>query len=370
MHGELATFIESVKQDRDRIQGFDEAKTVQSIVQRILHLLDWNIFDEVIPEYSLAGGKVDLALQRNGSNRVFIEAKRVGANLEMHQVQLLRYAFSEGVRLAVLTSGVSWWLYLPLADGSWEQRRFFALDLLEQDSEFVAENLDRFLSRKRVESGDAENSAEEYRQSRQRRLILRKTLPLAWNKLVTQPDELLLDLLIETAETLSGYRAEQEMVATFLSRNRDGLLVPEPSDVRDLPSIRQAHQVSTNFHEDRPLRASDLTGTKPTGFAIGDEEYEISWWIEMLIAVCDRLYDEDAAQFEEAALSLVGRKRPYFSRNPDELRIPSEFRNTGIFFEANLSSSSIYMRSRSLLALFDYDPDSLRIYLDQSNNNS
>lgn len=93
MRTALAEFIDAVKADRDRIQAFDEAKTVQYIVLRILSMLGWDIFEEVIPEWTVLGGKVDLAVQRNGANRIFIEAKRVGADLETHQDQLLRYAF-------------------------------------------------------------------------------------------------------------------------------------------------------------------------------------------------------------------------------------------------------------------------------------
>lgn len=360
MHTTLVDFIDAVKANRDRIQTFDEAKTVQYIVLRILSMLGWDIFEEVIPEWTVLGGKVDLAVQRSGANRIFIEAKRVGADLETHQDQLLRYAFSEGVKLGVMTSGVSWWLYLPLAEGSWEQRRFFAIDLLEQDSGFAADNFIRFLESERVIGGEAVQSAEEYRQSRQRKYILQKTLPLAWNKLVTQPDELLLDMLIETTETLSGYRAEQEMVARFLVQHRRRLLVPEPIDVSDIGTA--SPPVPEKPDGFQPVRADELTGTKPVAFAIGGRTHEIGHWIEMLAGVCDVLYEQDSRRFEEAALSLKGRKRPYFTRNPDELRSPWEFRDTGIYMEANQSSSSIYMRCRNLLALFDYSPDELTVW--------
>lgn len=360
MHSPLVAFIDAVKTDRDRIQGFDEAKTVQYIILRILSMLGWDIFEEVIPEYMVLGGKVDLAVQRGGVNRIFVEAKRVGADLETHQDQLLRYAFSEGVKLGVMTSGVSWWLYLPLAEGSWEQRRFFAIDLLEQDSTAAADNFIRFLEAERVVSGEALRSAEAYRQSRQRVYILHKTLPLAWNKLVSQPDELLLDMLIETTESLSGYRAEQEMVARFLAQHRRQLLVPEPGDTSDIGAASQAPVTPTTGSQ--IAHASDLTGSKPTAFAIGDRVYEINYWIEMLGQVCDCLYERDPHRFMEAALSLKGRKRPYFTCNPDELRSPWQFRDTDLYIEANQSASSIYMRCRSLLALFDHDPEALRVW--------
>ena len=41
---------------------------------------------------------------------MFIEVKRSGENLENHRQQLLEYCFQEGVKLAALTNGRTWWL--------------------------------------------------------------------------------------------------------------------------------------------------------------------------------------------------------------------------------------------------------------------
>lgn len=72
----LRSFIDQVKNERDRIQGFDEATTRQHIVQRILHILGWDIFDELIPEYQIENGRVDFAVQVDAISYVFLEVKR------------------------------------------------------------------------------------------------------------------------------------------------------------------------------------------------------------------------------------------------------------------------------------------------------
>lgn len=361
MHSELCDFIDSIKAERDRIQGFDEATTKQFIIQRIFHLLGWNIFTDLIPEYQVQDGRVDFAIQRDGASFVFVEAKRVGADLDEAQEQLLRYAFQEGVGLGVLTNGVSWWLYLPLAAGSWAQRRFFAIDLLEQPSTVAADSFMRFLSSARVVNGEAARSAEEYRQSRQRQAILEKTMPIAWNRLMSGPDELLLDLLIETAEAISGYRAEQEMAAKFVAQYSRQFRVPEPQDMMELPIARS---VAPQAEQAVRVNPADFTGTKPVSFTLADASYSVDSWKALLFQICDLLYQQDPDLFVEASLSLRGRKRPYFSINPDELRSPLEFRNTGVYVETNQSASSIFSRCRSLIALFDHDPDDLLIVLD------
>ena len=69
---------------------------------------------EVVPEHTVGNRRVDYALRPGSPNAVFIEVKRRGENLDRHQQQLLEYCFQEGVKLAALTNGLTWWLYLPL----------------------------------------------------------------------------------------------------------------------------------------------------------------------------------------------------------------------------------------------------------------
>lgn len=117
MRSPLIDFVDGIKAARDRLQTVDEATTKQYLVLQLLHLLGWNIFNELIPEYPVEDGRVDYAIQRDGINYLFIEVKRVGTDLQNDQEQLLRYAFHGGLKLSVLTNGTAWWLYLPLSEG-------------------------------------------------------------------------------------------------------------------------------------------------------------------------------------------------------------------------------------------------------------
>ena len=140
MQNQLTSFIEILKVDR-RIISFDEAATQQAVVTRLLSLLGWDIFniDEVTPEYSIGEGRVDYSLRIGNVNKVFIEVKKIGEELEKHQEQLLEYSYKQGVRLSILTNGVTWWFYLPWQEGSWEQRKFYSIDILQQESNDGAE---------------------------------------------------------------------------------------------------------------------------------------------------------------------------------------------------------------------------------------
>ncbi|MFQ5873335.1 MAG: hypothetical protein ACE5JL_06000 [Dehalococcoidia bacterium] len=201
--------------------SLDEPGTKQGIVLRLLSLAGWDAFDlsEVVPEYTVGSRRVDYALRVGSANRVFIEVKRPSENLEEHQQQLLDYCFQEGVKLAVLTNGRTWWLYLPLREGSWEQRRFLTIDLESQEPEVVQARFIEFLSRDEVGTGNAVNTAEELVQSQRKVDTIRETIVKAWNEIIEAPDELLVDLISEATERICGFKPDSGMVKEFLAQH-------------------------------------------------------------------------------------------------------------------------------------------------------
>jgi predicted type IV restriction endonuclease len=157
----LIAFIENLKTNRN-IGSFDEAATKQAIILPILQMLGWNIFDidEVMPELSTGNGRVDYSLKLDGSNKVFIEAKNTSEDLERHEEQLLDYSFREGVEIAALTNGTTWWFYLPTQKGDWKERKFFTIDLIQQDSRDASSKFTDLLLKTKVMSGAALENAE------------------------------------------------------------------------------------------------------------------------------------------------------------------------------------------------------------------
>jgi len=100
MNEKLLHFIEALKNRKgsERLDYSDEAATKQGIVLRILSFLNWDAFniDEVRPEYVVDTGRIDYSLKINGKDRVFIEVKRAGEELDGHEEQLLNYSFKAG----------------------------------------------------------------------------------------------------------------------------------------------------------------------------------------------------------------------------------------------------------------------------------
>jgi len=356
MKEQLLSFVGTLNLDR-RIISFDEAATKQAVVLRVLSLLGWDTFniDEIIPEYSVGERRVDYSLKISNVSRVFIEVKKIGEDLEKHQEQLLNYAFQEGVKLAILTNGVTWWFYLPLHEGSWMQRKFYTIDILQQEPEDIVSKFMDFLSRENVASGTAIENAEAIYKGQQKQNILRETVPKAWNKVVSEADELLIELINETTEKICGYKADSEMIEQFLVEYKGQLIISitPPMKVTPLTTVKVGPLP-------QPSKPGNYTGKYISSFSFRGSQYEVRTWKDMLVRLCDILNAAHGNEFDKV-LSLRGRKRPYFTHSENELRSPEKFSNTDIFLETNLSANQIVKICFDLLALFGYSSTDLRI---------
>lgn len=229
MNEKINQFIKEIRSNHSRISRYDEAATKQGIVLRLFSLLGWNTFDteEVRPEYTVEGKRVDYSLAVNEGNVVFVEVKRPTQELDKHEKQLLDYSFHQGVDLAILTNGILYWFYLPTAKGSWRKRKFYTIDILSQDSHEISMKFIDILSKQNVTSGNSIKECNRIYESRLKNSIISETLPEAWNKIINEPESLLIDLLLETTERLCGYRPEEKSIKKFLSQHLVQLRIRE-----------------------------------------------------------------------------------------------------------------------------------------------
>lgn len=349
----LSSFVEKLKTNSE-LGMMDEAATKQAILLPVLQFLGWQVFDiaEVYPEYPVKGTSVDYCLRIREENRVFIEAKRVREALDNHEEQLVGYAFKEGVKLAVLTNGVEWRLYLPLEAGSWDRRNFFTINLLEQKTSNICEKLDQFLSKRNVEDESAVTYAQEILKSRKRTDTIRKALPEAWRRILAEPDELLVDIIAERTEAVCGYRPEGDDVALFISN----LAKPESTNVEKapLPIKREVRRRTSESHQGLYI------GKKINAFILEGKRYPIDNWISMLIQLCAIMAAKHPEEFPQV-LTLRGSKLRYFSKEPEDLVYPKDIPGTDVYAEAKLNSDSIVRNARDVLRLMGYSDTSLEI---------
>ncbi len=353
MTDDLIGLIEKFKSGR-RFSALDEAATKQGIVLPLLSRLGWDCFDveEVFPEYAVAGRRVDLALRIGNKNKAFLEVKKPSEDLEKHQEQLLDYSFKEGIKLAILTNGSSWWFYLPLNEGSWEQRKFYAVDLEEQPSEEVASKFLDFLSRSAVENGKALDNAETVYKSQRKTKVIQEALPLAFHRLLSESNEVVIEVLSEITERICGYKPDAEIVAEFL-RDSSGSPAPQRPAAEGSPQGRPPSKMQIGATASRAY-----TGTAIDAFTFKGKEYPVRTWIELLLRLCQLLLAIHGRDFERC-LALEGRKRPYFSKNSDVLRLPKKVSNSEVYVETNLSANSIVKLCLDLIALFGYQDSDL-----------
>lgn len=296
----LPRVIESLRQGR----YINEAAVSQGIVLPILDALGWPVFDtaSVSPEYSLEGRRVDFALlDTNHRPRVFIEVKRPG-QAEGADRQLFEYAFHSGVPLAILTDGQEWGIYLPAEEGTYDERRVYKLDLLAREINVSTERLSRYLLCRDVLSGSALEAARtDYRDAARIRLI-HNALPTAWNRLLREPDEILLELLADTTEDICGYKPSLDDCAQFITSAKQ----PPPLPPSPTPSVSP-----------RPNRASTKSGS--LSFTMNGSTVQARFAREVMQEILKRLADRDQTFLVRFASRKHGRKRKYISQDRLEL---------------------------------------------------
>ena len=310
----LTEQIERVKADLRQGKFTSEASVSQGILLSVLQELGWNVFDTslVTPEYSVENRRVDYALCRSSKNPIiFVEVKKVGNLSEAADRQLFEYAFHVGVQMAVLTDGQEWSFYLPGEQGRYDERRVYKLDMLERDTDEIAERLNRYLSYERVCSGEALQAAKSDYQNVAQGREIEKTFPKAWNALLEEPDSLLLEMLAEKVADLCGYKPEPRACEKFLESIDKNM----PQETR--PSERSRPQYL-------PLQTSNIPGTRTRetrtfSIVFKGTHHQTNSAIERLKKVLQLLDQEDSTFLERFATQKHGQKIRYLSRDRHQL---------------------------------------------------
>ena len=379
MKKEIVTFIKDLKSNK-KLDKFDEASTKQAVVLRLFSFLGWDIFnvDEVYPDYSVNSHSVTYALRAKNTNKIFIEVKRVHEKLDNYQKPLLNFASSEKVDISILTNGVLWWFYLPKSAGNSQEKWFYSVDLLKQKEDAFVPQLIDLLSKNKVVKGQALKAAKTLNQNKNQKMAS-NVIPEAWNKIISQPNMIFVELLRESTEKICGCRVEAKLIERFLEKHLDKWLVtsrpatssaPPPKVIEVSKSSLNASDVSASR-----LNASDVSASKSKKTLKKPESYidkeiksytfngktnPVRYWEDLLTGLCDYFAAIHAKDFEKV-LWISGEDKTYFSRYSDQLRIPEKIKGSDIYVETKLGPDEIVKTSRSLLREFGYDASELSI---------
>lgn len=328
----LAQDIEDIRAGIKSGRFANEASVSQGIVLRILNALSWPTYDTrvVCPEYSLSGRRVDYALCHPASKPIaFVEVKQIGQS-DGAERQLFEYAFHAGVPMAILTDGQEWNFFLPAEQGDYGERRVYKLDIVERDVEECVSRLERYLRHDAIASGAAIDAArQDYRNVARERQIV-STLPAAWDRLVEDEDEMLLEIVADKVENLCGFKPDPDTVARFLkSRTKGGPAMDAPRPQAPQPRfVQPVAQVSiAPAPAPAPIQRPAATPARQgasfpssIGFVLDGQHHAGRNACDVMIQAFEALAARDATFPERfAALPKHGRTRRYLSKTPDEL---------------------------------------------------
>ena len=370
MKKEISTFITDLKSNK-KLDKFDEASTKQAVVLRMLSFLGWDIFnvDEVYPDYSANSFTVSYALRVKNTNKIFIEVKRVQEKLDNYQKPLLSFASRENVDIAILTNGVLWWFYLPKSSGNSQEKWFYSVDLLKQTEDSFVTQLIDLLSNNKVVKGQALKAAKALNQNKNQK-IASNVIPEAWNKIISQPNMIFVELLRETTEKICGCKVEAKLVERFLEKHLDRWLITNrpttsmapPPKVIEISNLenKTVPKISAPQPQKSLNKPESYVNKEIKSFTFNGKTNPARYWEDLLTGLCDYFAAIHSKNFEKV-LWISGEDKTYFSRYSDQLRIPEKIKGTDIYVETKLGPDEIVKTSRSLLTEFGYDASELSI---------
>ncbi len=378
--------------ERIRVTPFpDNERAVEiKVILPLLAALGWDIHgDAVRYQYKVSGtrsrnqGVVDMALIGARGPLCFIEAKNADERLDNHVSQLLGYAFYEGVVLCALTNGREWWLYLPREGGKPETRKFAQLNLETDPSDSLAEQMQQFLAKDNLESGQAEKLGKATLSEKRERAI--------WREMLEKPDKSLVQTVSERIERETGIRPPASRVATLLAEVR---FEAQDTTSQNTPTTHPRKQAST--HPRKPASTpprkpasklevkgdQDKSATQPDhdtkrkmspskkiyGVKIWGEYREVRRWSVAYVMLANEIYKRNSETFMEKVKSLDGRKFPSFSHSEEACSSPAspakylEDSDPTIFVYVHGSASSQENRVKKLLETFGYPSDDKNIW--------
>ena len=327
----------------------EETAKLQILVP-ILQKLGWSLTrQEIVFEYVVHGGRIDIALSGPGRIVAFIEAKAPNVNLDRHVEQVVRYAFVEGVDICVLSNGIEWRLYLPMQRGArFEERQFATLRTKQDPLEQLQSDLEAFLSKTNLVDGTAQQLAEERWKRIRRDEALKKAIPEAWRRMLTEPDDDLLDLLGQRVDEQTGLQLTREEVESTIGP----FLVPYDPKHQPLGAPDPTPPASPRRPADPEL------GRKPSGIRLWGTYRPVGSWMQVLLLVLEGLHDRHGADVFERGLSrLVNRRRDALSR-------PVKVGNTVFWINRNIPIPELHRRSYASLKALGHPSTDLEIVYD------
>lgn len=345
----LKDFLKKNQSDK-RSKNFDEASIKQAIVLKILSLLEWDPFnlDEIQPEYRFKEHKVDFAIKHKDSVKAFLSVKKDLNDFKKHIEMLLNWSAQCDVKIAVYTNGLSWWFFLPLVEGSKDDKIFCTIDMQEEEIEVIDQKFSDFLSKKNVISDNATKLAEDICNKKREDMLINEHLPKAWDKIMNEPDKWLIDVISEVTKDLCGYKPDIEKVKEFVRSDR---------------KIQAAQSVVLEITDSKKTinkAKKNYKGKSVKSFNFKDEEHNVKSWQDVPWKLCDILSKKHKDSFD-SVLWIMLDGRDFFSLDPHQFLMSKKIANTNIYINTDLSETMALALTNEILSHFGYKDSDLVI---------
>lgn len=330
-----------------------EEATKDSLVRPLLVALGYDVSDptEIVPEFNCdygtkKGEKVDFAILKNGNPYIIIECKHCKSDLGMVDLsQLHRYFSVTEAKLAILTNGRIYKFYTDTQKTNiMDYTPFLEIDLITFNENDLAE-LKKF-SKDLFNMDDIFSSATEAKQ-------IARIVEFLKNQLDSPSDDFV-KFLINKLNLYSG-KLTEKVIKQFIPifKTAHNKLIAELATDR----IEQTHghqEGENDESEDEDPPAIGISGTKPEKYTFMGETVFVKSWIELLQKLTSQIYKYNSDSFSKI-FSISGRKRIYFTDNPEILVRPIQIENSVYFIEGNLSAKRIIVLCRRMLKTFGYN---------------
>ncbi len=329
-----------------------EEATKDSLIRPLLVALGYDVSDptEIVPEFNCdfgtkKGEKVDFAVLKDGNPYIIIECKHCKSDLGTVDLsQLHRYFTVTDAKLAVLTNGRIYKFYTDTQKANiMDQTPFLEIDLLNLNDNVLSE-LQKF-SRDVFNIDDIFSSATQAKQISSIAEYLKNQLEL--------PSDDFIRFLVNKLNLYSGKMTEKvikQFIPIFKTANNK--LIAELAAER----IEQAHahqeeKIETSNVENQIIK--EISGKKPEMFVFLGETVFVKSWVDLLQKFTSQIFKKFPDSFSKI-FSISGKKRTYFTDNPDILVRPIKIENSAYFIEGNLSAKRIIILCNRILEVFGY----------------
>ena len=129
-------------------------------------------------------------------------------------------------------------------------------------------------------------------------------------------------------------------------------------------NVSESNELSFGVNSD-----VDFSNTKPGGFSFMGEYTIVSSWVDLLTKFIDVVYDLDNTFINDLAIknySIPNADRVYISNDERNFRKSRQIKNSGVFFETNLSSNNIVSFIKDLLLKMEIDSDEFSFSLSEA----